>query len=185
MSACAVPRCGSWTTKVSPDRPSSAALSVSARWPMTTVVLAGRTEVAVARTCSIIGTPDTRSSTFGSSDFIRVPLPAARTTMWTSDMTSRLSRCSGSERAAWTVPGTGPGVECRAEGVIAPQRLEVGVSFGQTPVFGVECDGALEVGDRFGVLGALRVRDSQHVQRVVVVRIFVAHEAEVGDRLIV
>ena len=34
--------------------------------------------------------------------------------------------------------------------------------------------------DRFGVLAALGVRDGQHVQRVIVVGILVAHQAQVG-----
>src|SRR5580692_11058384 len=51
---------------------------------MTTVMLRGASDEAAVSTYSIIGTPDTWWSTFGSSDFIRVPLPAARTTTWMS-----------------------------------------------------------------------------------------------------
>ena len=39
--------------------------------------------------------------------------------------------------------------------------------------------------DRLGVLAALRVRDGEHVERVVVVGILVADEAQVRDRLVV
>ena len=76
-------------------------------------------------------------------------------------------------------------VERRAHCLIVAQRLEVGIVARERAVFGVQRDGAFEVRDRFGVLAALRVRDGQHVNRVVVVRIFVADEAQVRDRLIV
>ena len=49
----------------------------------------------------------------------------------------------------------------------------------------VEGDRSLEMGDGFGVFVALRVRDGQHVERVIVVRIFVAHETQVRNRLVV
>ena len=41
------------------------------------------------------------------------------------------------------------------------------------------------MGDRFGVFAALRVGDGEHVERVVVVGIFVADQAQVRDRLVV
>ena len=41
-----------------------------------------RSRLAVRRIRTIIGSPPTAWSTFGSSDFIRVPLPAARITKW-------------------------------------------------------------------------------------------------------
>ena len=65
------------------------------------------------------------------------------------------------------------------------QRVEVGVALGEGAVLGIERDGPLEMGDRFRVLAALRVRDSKHVQRVIVVGIFVADEAQMRDSLIV
>jgi hypothetical protein len=39
--------------------------------------------------------------------------------------------------------------------------------------------------DRFGMLVTLGMRDGKHVQRVIVVRILISHETQVGDRLIV
>ena len=41
------------------------------------------------------------------------------------------------------------------------------------------------MGDGFGVFAALGVRDGEHVERVVVVGILVAHQAQVRDRLVV
>ena len=52
-------------------------------------------------------------------------------------------------------------------------------------VFGVQRDRPLEVRQGFGVLAALRMRDREHVERVIVVRIFVADQPQVSDRLIV
>ncbi len=51
-------------------------------WPTTTVDVTGWKWLAVRRIRTIIGSPPTAWSTFGSSDFIRVPLPAARITKW-------------------------------------------------------------------------------------------------------
>src|SRR3989442_14787836 len=51
---------------------------------MTTVLDLGLTVAAVESTWSIIGSPATRWSTVASADFMRVPLPAARITRWTS-----------------------------------------------------------------------------------------------------
>jgi hypothetical protein len=56
---------------------------------------------------------------------------------------------------------------------------------GERPIFVVERDGAFEMGDGFGGFAALRVCDGEHVERVVVVRVFVAHQAEMGDCLVV
>ena len=47
---------------------------------------AGLRASAARKTCSISGSPAARCSTFGSADFMRVPLPAARMTTWMSDM---------------------------------------------------------------------------------------------------
>ena len=49
-------------------------------WPTTTVDVTGEKWLAVRRIRTIIGSPPTAWSTLGSSDFIRVPLPAARIT---------------------------------------------------------------------------------------------------------
>ena len=89
---------------------------------------------------------------------------------------------TGRRRSARVAAGAS---ERRPERVVAAQRLEVRVAPGEGAVLGVECDGALEVCDGFGVFAALRVRDREHVERVVVVGIFVADEPQVRDRLIV
>jgi hypothetical protein len=60
IRACAVPSCGSCTTKVRPSYLASAEVSVSAWWPMTTVVVRGWIEAAQASTCSIRRCPATR-----------------------------------------------------------------------------------------------------------------------------
>ena len=81
--------------------------------------------------------------------------------------------------------GDGRRFERRAKRIVVAQRLEIGIVPGQRAVFRVEGDGALEMGDGFGMLVALRVGDGQHVEGVVVVGILVAHQAQVRDRLIV
>src|SRR6267378_626433 len=48
------------------------------------VSVAGEIESAVLSTCSTIGRPATGCSTLGNRDFMRVPWPAARMTMWMS-----------------------------------------------------------------------------------------------------
>ena len=65
------------------------------------------------------------------------------------------------------------------------KRLEIGIVACQSTVFWVEGDGPLEVRHRFGVLVALGVRDRQHVDGVVVVRILISHEAKMGDGRVV
>src|SRR3972149_7651233 len=52
------------------------------------VVDRGWRVAAVASTCAIIGSPATWCNTLGCADFMRVPLPAARMTIWRSDIVS-------------------------------------------------------------------------------------------------
>ncbi len=80
-SACAVPSCGSCTTKPRPARPDSAAWTASAWCPTTMVTDRGARVKAVSSTWLIIGRPATWCRTLGRADFMRVPFPAARTTM--------------------------------------------------------------------------------------------------------
>ena len=77
------------------------------------------------------------------------------------------------------------GVERRAERFVVAQRLEVGIVARERTILRVERDGAFEMRDRFGVLVPLGVGDGEHVERVVVVGILVAHEAQVRERLVV
>ena len=65
------------------------------------------------------------------------------------------------------------------------KRLEIGIAFGQRAILGIQRDRALEVGDSLGVLTSLRVSDSEHVERVIVVGIFVAYEPEMRNCLVV
>ena len=78
-----------------------------------------------------------------------------------------------------------PRVERRAERVVAGQRLEVGVAAGQRPVLRVERNGPLEMGDSLRQFAPLRVCDGNHVERVVVVRVLVAHQPQMGEGLVV
>ncbi len=82
ISACPVPSWGSWTTVPTAGKAVRVARTVSAMWPTTTVDVTGWKWLAVRRMRTIIGSPPTAWSTLGSSDFIRVPLPAARVTKW-------------------------------------------------------------------------------------------------------
>jgi hypothetical protein len=65
------------------------------------------------------------------------------------------------------------------------QRLEIRIVPCEGAVLRVERDGAFEMRDRLGVLVPLSVRDGEHVDGVVVVGVFVAHEAKMCDRLVV
>ena len=96
-----------------------------------------------------------------------------------------LSRGTCSERAPPVGAWGRRRFQGRAEGRVGSNRFEVRIASGEGAVFRVERDRTLEVRDRFGVLAALGVRDREHVERVIVVGIFVAHEAQVHDRLIV
>jgi hypothetical protein len=65
------------------------------------------------------------------------------------------------------------------------KRLKIRVVTGESPIFWVKGNGALEVRNGFGVLVALRVGYGQHVQSVIVVGVFVANQTQVCNRLIV
>src|SRR5580765_5341080 len=81
-------------------------------------------------------------------------------------------------RHRWTV-------DRPAKRLIVVERLEIGIAAREGAIFGVERNRTLEMRDGFRVLAALRVRDGEHVERVVVVGILVAHQAEMGYRLVV
>src|SRR5580693_1923662 len=84
---------------------------------MTTVVDRGRSLDAVSITYSIIGTPAMGWTTFGRADFMRVPLPAARTTTWTSVMDLII---------ALILSGRAGGGSPRAGGMRVPRRPQRG-----------------------------------------------------------
>ena len=77
------------------------------------------------------------------------------------------------------------GIERHPKGFVFAEGLEIGIAPGQQAILRIESDGALQVCDRFRMLAALRVSDRQRVQRVVVIRVFVANEAQVRDGLVV
>src|SRR5215468_10894965 len=52
---------------------------------------------------------------------------------------------------------------------IVVERFEVWVAASERAILGIECDGPFEVRHRFRVLPTLRVRDREHVERVIVV----------------
>src|SRR5437867_318232 len=143
----------------------------------------------------MIGNPATLCNTFGRVDFIRVPFPAARTTIWRSDMrqgtreTGNLDyRLSARLRSQWTASldaGDGRRLERRAKRFVVAKRLEIGVASGKPAVLGVHGYRALQVGHGLGVLTTLSVSDCQHVQGVIVVGILVTHQPEVRNGLVV
>ena len=65
------------------------------------------------------------------------------------------------------------------------EGLEIGVALRERAVLGVERDCAFEVCDGFGRFAALGVRNRQHVQRVIVVGVFVANQPQVCEGLVV
>ena len=81
--------------------------------------------------------------------------------------------------------GIGRRLQRGAKRVVVAERFQIRVIPGQRAIFGVQGDRTLQMGHRFRMLVALRVSHGQHVNRVVVVRILVADQAEVGNRLIV
>ena len=79
----------------------------------------------------------------------------------------------------------GRDLERRAKRFVLAERFKIGIAARQRAILGVEGDGALQMSDRFGVVAALRVRDRKRIKRVVVVRIFVAHEVKMLNGLVV
>src|SRR5690606_16473217 len=79
MTACPVPSCGC----CSAQRRSSPAIAfgtVSPPWPYTTTIRRGARLRAQSTTCASRGLPASGCSTFGRSERIRLPIPAARIT---------------------------------------------------------------------------------------------------------
>src|SRR5215472_16023188 len=131
-------------------------------------------------TWSIIGIPPTRCRTFGSADFMRVPFPAASMTMWRSAMApDRMSRPED-QLSRGTRAGRGPAaidttrrrrLESGTKRVVFAQRIEVGIGSREGAILGVYRDCALDVRNGLGELAALGVRNREHIQRVIVVRV--------------
>jgi hypothetical protein len=98
---------------------------------------------------------------------------------------AQLSRGSRFERTTPIVAGVRRGFERGAERIVVAQGFEVRIVAGEGAVFGIQGYRALEVGDGFGVFVALCVRDGEHVNRVIVVGILVADQAQMRDGLVV
>ncbi len=81
ITACPVPNCSSWIAYRT-DRPNAASTS-AAPWPITRILSVQRFS-SVASTWPSKGRPQISWSTFGRSDFILFPSPAARITAVTS-----------------------------------------------------------------------------------------------------
>jgi hypothetical protein len=97
----------------------------------------------------------------------------------------RLSRGSRLERTASIAAGVRRGLERGAERIVVAKRLEIRIVAGEGAIFRVQSDRTLEVRDGFSMLVTLGVRDGEHVDRVIVVGILVADEAQMRDRLVV
>ena len=97
----------------------------------------------------------------------------------------QLSRRSALDRTPAVRTRDGRRFERRAKRFVVAQRLEIGVISRERAIFRIQRDRAFEVRHGFGVLLALRVSDGEHVDRMIVVGILVAHEPQVRDRLIV
>lgn len=69
--------------------------------------------------------------------------------------------------------------------VVFSQRIEVGVAARKGAVLGVQRDRSFEVGNGLRHFSTLCVRDREHVQRVVVVGVLVAHQSKVRYRVVV
>ena len=107
-AACPVPFCGLCNVHAKSARSANAAFTCSAPCPTTTTVCAGFNAATLANECASSGRPASGCSTFGNMDFMRVPLPAARTMTESSGGISALCfgkvtvcRDSTDARAAW------------------------------------------------------------------------------------
>lgn len=76
-------------------------------------------------------------------------------------------------------------VHRRMKRLVVMQRFEVRVSSGDCPIFWVQRNGTLEMGNRLNDLTPLRVSDREHVKGMVIVRIFIPNQAKVSNSLIV
>src|SRR5262249_6292786 len=107
------------------------------------------------------GRPARGCSTFGRADFIRVPFPAARMTTCVSigrpTPPPQLSRGSRLQRSPPVETWDRWHLERRSKRVVGSQRLQIGIGPGEGAILRIEGDCPLEVGNRLGLLGALRV----------------------------
>src|ERR1700746_1966619 len=98
-----------------------------------------------------------------------------------SDRMSRpedqLSRGTRADRRPAAIDAwIGRRLESGAKGVVFAQRIEVRIGPREGAILRIYRDCTLDVCDGLGELAALRVRNGEHIQRVIVVRIFIPNE---------
>ena len=98
---------------------------------------------------------------------------------------TQLSRGTRTDRSPAFGPHRRRRFERRRECIVASEGIKVGIGAGQRAILGIHRDRPFDVGHRFSELSALRVSNGKHVQRVVVVGIFVSDEPEVRDGFVV
>ena len=91
LRACPVPSCGSCSAKVTSSRPPKRALTSSARCPTTTTRGDEEKPDVASSTCSSMGRPASGCSTFGNTECMRFPMPAARITMFMNSSENTLA----------------------------------------------------------------------------------------------
>src|SRR5262249_361800 len=69
--------------------------------------------------------------------------------------------------------------------LVFAQWIEVGIGPSQRAILGIYRDGSLDVRDGFGQFAPLSVRNREHIQCVIVVRILIADETEMQDSFVV
>src|SRR4029078_9803126 len=139
----------------------------------------------------------------GSADFIRVPLPAARTTRWMSGITHRIGESGppgviprvprGPRLAARCDAGAGGGgaggrgfgarrFDESLEGGVVAQAVKLRVLARERPVLRIQRDGLPQVLDGAIDLVPARGGDADHVMRVIVPRILLQGALQVAER---
>jgi len=99
LRACPVPSCGSCKAKATSSRPPKRARTSSARCPTTTTRGDEEKPDVASSTCSSMGRPASGCSTFGNTECMRFPMPAARITMF--------MKCSENSLAIAPIGGRG------------------------------------------------------------------------------
>jgi hypothetical protein len=98
---------------------------------------------------------------------------------------ARLGQSQGGRGVRRSGPVSHVGFQGAMKGLVVVKRFKVGVATGKCPIFRIQRNCALEMCDRFDVLATLGVRNGQHIESVVVVRVLVADEPEMRDGFII
>src|SRR5262245_40577809 len=96
-----------------------------------------------------------------------------------------LSRCSCLERPATLEARHRGRLQSSTKSVVTAEWFEVRVVTGERPIFGVQRDRPFQMCDGFSKFAALRMGHGQHVKGVVVVRILVTDQTQMGDGFVV